>query len=238
MDTSYVEYHKNGCIKIEGQFKKCDQKKRIRIRSNPGEVQNCIKDTLKSDSNKRHGLWIERYENGAIKSKCYYESGFKNGNSLFYERDGSLLSSHYHVFDKEISMHKFHKGGGLELSKVHFYNFSEGSSHKLKMTLLWEFYNDGILKIQRETQFLGDNIQKQSFKEYYINGVLKTETRFLNQKRDGVHREYHKNSNPKYEGAFKDGKPINQHYCFNLNGQKISTEYWYNGKLLGIEKNQ
>ncbi|UII80624.1 toxin-antitoxin system YwqK family antitoxin [Flagellimonas sp. CMM7] len=233
LDCLYAEYHENGRIKIEGQFEECNTTKECA----QSKTQHYYSDELKTGLGKKHGLWLEYYENGIVKSKRNYHCGLQHGNSLLYRQDKKLLSSHYHVFGKEISVHKFHKAGSLELSKAHFYSFSEGFAHKLKMTLHWEFYKDGSLKIQRETQFLGNDKERQAFKEYYINGVLKTETRFLNQKRDGVHREYHKNSNPKYKGVFKDGKPINQHYYHNLNGQRTSTEYWYNGKLLGIEKN-
>lgn len=237
LGSLYVEYHENGRIKIEGQFKECDTIKHATQDHDTASKAQNYNDTLKINQGKRHGLWLEHYENGVVKSKCHYECGLRNGNSLLYDRNRNLISSHYHVFGKEISMHKFLSDGRLELSKAHFYNFNEDPTHKLKMTLLWEFHKDGALKIQRETKLLEDNLQRQSFKEYYANGILKTETEFLNGNRDGVHREYYKNSNPKYEGAFKEDKPINQHNYYNQNGHKTSTEYWYNGKLLGIEKN-
>jgi antitoxin component YwqK of YwqJK toxin-antitoxin module len=237
LDSIYIEYHSNGRIKIEGQFKNCDTKNMSAQGHNKeGQTPLYYKDELKISPGKRHGLWIEYYENAVIRSKIYYNVGLRHGNSLFYDRNGKLKSSHYHIADKEISMHKFRSDGGLELSKAYFYNFNKGPNRKLKMTLLWEFHTDGALKIQRETQLSEDNVQRESLKEYYADGILKTETEFLNGNRDGIHREYHKNSNPKYEGTFKEGKAVNKHHHYNLKGQKTSTEYWYNGKLLGVEK--
>lgn len=237
LDSLYVEYHKNGRIKIEGQFKEYNTTKEAVQAQSTESKAHFYNDTLNINPGKRHGLWSEHYENGVVKSKCNYNYGLQHGNSLFYDRNRKLISSHYYVADKEISMHKFGSDGKLELSKAHFYNFNKGSTQKLKMTLLWEFHKDGALKIQREIKLLEDNRQRQFFKEYYANGILKTETEFFNGNKDGIHKEYHKNSNPKYEGVFKEGKAINKHHYYNLNGQKTSTEYWHNGKLLGIEKN-
>jgi antitoxin component YwqK of YwqJK toxin-antitoxin module len=62
-----------------------------------------VKYTVNSNGYK-HGLYIEQYENGNIKIKCYYNNGRKEGlYSHFYrEVSFSYLTNEYVQFPREI----------------------------------------------------------------------------------------------------------------------------------------
>ena len=84
-------------------------------------------------------------------------------------------------------------------------------------------------------QELKDDIEKENFKEYYPNGFIKTESEIIDLDKNGVFREFYENGNTKYEGIFKDDKPIDKQYYYNSKGEVFKIETWKYGKIIETE---
>jgi antitoxin component YwqK of YwqJK toxin-antitoxin module len=127
---------------------------------------------------------------------------------------------------------EFYENGLLEKISSYSYEYSEHDGHDLKRTVETEYYEDGPLKIQRVIQELKDDIEKENFKEYYTNGFLKIESEIMALNKNGVYREYFENGNTKYEGIFKDDKPIDKQCFYNSKGEITKIETWKYGKII------
>tara|TARA_R110000744_G_scaffold107846_1_gene204484 strand:- start:353 stop:1195 length:843 start_codon:yes stop_codon:yes gene_type:complete len=228
----YTEYYKNGQIKTTGEFKNCEyETNHTKIYLTGCGVGN--NSTIRKG--KKHGEWRDYYENGILESKYNYFCGLRQGNFFNYQKDGKLYWIDFYTANKEMGTQEFYENGLLEKISTYSYEYSEHDGHDLKRTVETEYYEDGSLKIQRVIQELKDDIEKESLKEYYSNGFLKTESEIIDLDKNGVYREFYENGNTKYEGIFKDDEPIDKQYFYNSNGEIIKIETWKDGKLIETE---
>ncbi|MEK6152522.1 hypothetical protein WIW50_04655 [Flavobacteriaceae bacterium 3-367] len=229
---NYMEYYKNGQIKSQGELKNCEYE------TNHTKIYmaSCgVGNNLNIRKGKKHGLWTDYYENGVLKSNYNYYCGLRQGNFFYYYESGNLESIDFYSADKQMGTQEFHKNGVLSLTATYSYEYSEHDGHDLKSTMESEYYEDGSLRIQRTVQELKDDVEKERFKEYYPNGFLKTETEMVDLDKNGIHREFYENGNTKYEGIFKDDKPIDKQYYYNTKGEITKIEIWKNGKIADTE---
>lgn len=228
----YTEYYKNGQVKTTGEFKNCDyETNHTKIYVASCEVGN--NSTIRKG--KRHGEWKDYYENGILESKHNYFCGLRQGNFFNYQKDGKLNWIDFYTVDKKMGTQEFHENGLLEKISTYSYEYSEHNEHHLKRTVETEYYEDGSLKIQRVIQELKSGLEKEIFKEYYPNGFLKTESKIIDLDKNGIYREFYENGNTKYEGIFKDDKPIDKQYFYNSQGEITKIEIWKDGKIIETE---
>ncbi|CAL2060597.1 hypothetical protein [Tenacibaculum sp. 190524A05c] len=228
----YTEYYKNGQIKTTGEYKNCEyETNHIKI-----YVAGCgVGNNSPIRKGKKHGEWKDYYENGILKSKYNYHCGLKQGNFFNYQSDGKLYWIEFYSANIEMGTQDFYENGVLEKISTYSYEYSEQDEQNLKRTVETEYYEDGSLKIQRVIQEFKDDIEKESFKEYYLNGFLKTESTIINLDKNGIYREFYENGNTKYEGFFKDDIPIDKQYFYNSNGEVTKVETWKDGKIIETE---
>lgn len=229
---NYVEFYENGQIKTEGEFKNCEyETNHTKI-----YVAGCgVGNNSTVRRGKKHGEWKDYYENGVLESKYSYYCGLRQGNFFNYEKNGKLYWIDFYTADKLMATQEFYENGLLEKTSTFSYEYSKHDEHDLMKTVESEYYEDGSLKIQRVIQELKDDIEKEEFKEYYKNGFLKTESTIIDLDKNGIFREFYENGNTKYEGIFKDDKPIDKHYYFNFKGEVTKIETWKDGKIINTE---
>lgn len=228
----YTEYYKNGQIKTTGEFKNCEYE------TNHSKIYKLtcgVGNNSTIRKGKKHGEWKDYYENGILESKYNYFCGLRQGNFFHYQKNGKLYWIDFYTADKEMGTQEFYENGLLEKISTYSYEYSEHDGHDLKRTVETEYYEDGSLKIQRVIQELKDDIEKESFKEYFPNGFLKTECEIIDLDKNGVYREFYENGNTKYEGIFKDDEPIDKQYFYNSNGEITKIETWKDGKIIKTE---
>lgn len=228
----YTEYYKNGQIKTTGEFKNCEyETNHTKI-----YVAGCgVGNNSTIRKGKKHGEWKDYYENGILESKYNYFCGLRQGNFFYYHENGNVDFIDFYTADKEMGTQEFYKNGLLEKISTYSYEYSEHDGHDLKRTVETEYYEDGSLKIQRVIQELKDDIEKESFKEYYPNGFLKKESEIIDLDKNGIYREFYENGNTKYEGIFKEDIPIDKQYFYNSNGEVTKVETWKDGKIIETE---
>ena len=72
-------------------------------------------------SQKEKGDRIEKYDNGVIKSKIYYEKDLKNGKALWYYKSGKLEVKSYYENNKQVGETIFYYEDG-SLKTYYFFN--------------------------------------------------------------------------------------------------------------------
>lgn len=228
----YIEYYKNGDIKTQGEFKDC----KYETNHTKIYIADCgVGNNLNIRKGKKHGEWKDYYENGTLKSKYNYFCGLRQGNYFYYRENGKLDWIDFYAADKEMGTQEFYENGLLSKNSTYSYLYSKHDGHDLKATVETEYYEDGSVKIQRTIKELQGDIEKESFKEYYPNGFLKTESEIIDLDKNGVYREFYENGNTKYEGIFKDDKPIDKQYYYNLKGEVVKIQTWKKGIIVNTE---
>ncbi|QNK78203.1 hypothetical protein H7F37_03730 [Winogradskyella sp. PAMC22761] len=228
----YTEFYENGQIKTEGEFKNCEYK----TNHTKIYVAGCgVGNSSTVKKGKKHGEWKDYYENGILDSKYNYFCGLRQGNFFNYQKDGKLYWIDFYTADKLMATQEFYENGLLEKTSTFSYEYIKQDEENLMKTVESEFYEDGSMKIQRVIQELKDDIEKESFKEYYPNGFLKTESEIIDLDKNGIFREFYENGNTKYEGIFKDDEPIDKQYYYNQKGEITKIETWKEGKIINTE---
>ncbi|RCS28213.1 hypothetical protein DUT90_01120 [Polaribacter sp. WD7] len=227
----YLEYYENGQVKIKGEFKNCEyETNHTKI-----YVAGCgVGNNSSIRNGKKHGEWKYFYENGILKSKDNYFCDLRQGNFFNYRQNGKLYWIDFYTADKLMGTQEFYENGLLEKISTFSYEYNEHDGHNLMKTVESEYYEDGSMNIQRIIQELKDDIEKESFKEYYPNGFLKIESEIIDLDKNGIYREFYENGNIKYEGIFKDDKPIDKQY-YNQKGEITKIETWKEGKIINTE---
>lgn len=235
LDSVYKEYYENGNIKTEGFYKNCEYKtNHISIYSS---LQTCGRINIKDSINigKYHGTWKNYYENGILKSVFNYHCSFLQGNNYTYYENGNLESIEFYNGGNLLTSIEYYENGFVAKNSLYTYIHNKKESRNLKTTRELEYYENGNLKIQREIIEKEKNVEIETVKEYYPNGFLKSKTELIDLEKNGIYREYYENGNVKYEGEFKNDKPIEKHYFYREDGRIDKIETWKKNKLIPLK---
>lgn len=162
------------------------------------------------------GQYLRFYENGKIKSECYYANGLLHGPSKWLSEEGTLLSEKWFV-------------DGSAQGKAYYY-YLNGNIHSIrsfrdgkKEGVDIYFFKNGLVKSKI-------NHQKDQFhglvELYYENGVKKRELNFFEGKLEGKEKYWDRNGTLLWEAEYKNGLPDGKSTLWNANG-KIMREYTY-----------
>ncbi|OED40128.1 hypothetical protein AB832_03695 [Flavobacteriaceae bacterium (ex Bugula neritina AB1)] len=232
LDSIYKEYYQTGEIKIEGLFKNCQYEtnhtKKYKLGCGVGN-SNAIK------KGKRHGIWKHYFKNGNIKWISNYHYDFRQGNFYSYYENGRLESVEFYTADDLKTSQYYNENGILEQNSIYSYLYSKEEERYLKSTKEFEYYEDGKMKIEREIMEKENDLELENYKEYYRDGFLKIEKQLEDYDKNGIYREYYENGNTRYEGIFKNDKPIDQQYFYDWEGNLIKIEHWKNEQLVKTE---
>jgi antitoxin component YwqK of YwqJK toxin-antitoxin module len=185
---------------------------------------------------KLNGFVRHYYPNNAVKNEITYVNDVIHGTvSEFYcprnHTDRYLKSLTNYDNGKKIDYKEYHTNGKLKSEK--FYD-SQEKIHGLVKT----YYNsviDGEEVVESEINYK-HGVLHGTFKEYYIDGSLKTDFKYVNGTEDGTIKKYFQNNIVSYEATYEYGKLENTVKTYHENGILASEAKYLRGIPCGIHK--
>ena len=238
----YVRYHLNGKIAqkvnyVNGEFEgKCtwfypNGKKETEINYQKGN---------------RHGEAIWYYENGEISQKTIYEYGEKDGKQTDYDPTGEVNTIKFYDNGTIVGFAYVEKLGNetkpfmpenfTGTVKTYYKNgkiasersYEKGNIHgNMK-----KYHLNG--KLWKENNYYYDE-EEGTFKTYYSDGTLESEIEYKDGDVNGMVKFYHKNGKLKSSEKQVIDVLDGDKEIFDINGNKIRTETYYNGILVEIK---
>ncbi|MBL7891935.1 MAG: toxin-antitoxin system YwqK family antitoxin [Bacteroidia bacterium] len=155
---------------------------------------------IKSEGNRKNfqldSTWKFYNEEGVLVLEYYYKNGKKNGLRKNYDaKDKFLLSEENYADDIKQGVSKFYYRNGKEKQSIPFVDNREeglGYEYDTMGTVISLFeYKAGFIKRQEKINRRDKAGLKQGmWKEFYLNGNVKNECMYLEDKRNGYLKEY------------------------------------------------
>ncbi|MBN8701472.1 MAG: toxin-antitoxin system YwqK family antitoxin [Bacteroidetes bacterium] len=194
---------------------------------------------VKSEGNRENfvldSLWKFYNEDGILTLEYYYENGKKTGEKKTYDsKTGKLLSIENFKEDvKQNFSFNYHSNGKIK-DKIPFVDGKENGNAFEYDTLgniitLTEYKLGFTRKSERINRKDRDGLKQGVWKDFYDNGNLKNEGRYLNDKKDGYFKDYALNGSLLKVEKYTNGKL--QEDAPELKKVDIFTEYHPTGKL-------
>ena len=243
----YIEYYKNGQIKVQGNNKdgKRDGEFKAFLRNgkSAGSVfykdgkiikstlVNSMKDnasfSLTTDINynlNSNEIITDEFPNGLLKQYFIYNKNrLLDGESREYYEEGDIKSiSHFKNHIPDGVFISYYQNGNMEEK----YAYVNGQANGEYLS----YYENGKLE---ERYFLKNGeIDGEAF-AYYPSGKLEVKDFFKDGKKEGESIFYHENGNIKQKSTFKNGKREGDLFIYFPSGKLRQTEKYINGKIEG-----
>ena len=243
----YIEYYKNGQIKVQGNNKdgKRDGEFKAFLRNgkSAGSVfykdgkiikstlVNSMKDnasfSLATDINynlNSNEIITDEFPNGLLKQYFIYnKNGLLDGESREYYEEGDIKSiSHFKNHIPDGVFISYYPNGNMEEKYAYVNGQANGEC--------FSYYENGKLE---ERYFLKNGeIDGEAF-AYYPSGKLEVKDFFKDGKKEGESIFYHENGNIKQKSTFKNGKREGDLFIYFPSGKIRQTEKYINGKIEG-----
>ena len=243
----YIEYYKNGQIKVQGNNKdgKRDGEFKAFLRNgkSAGSVfykdgkiikstlVNSMKDnasfSLTTDINynlNSNEIITDEFPNGLLKQYFIYnKNGLLDGESREYYEEGDIKSiSHFKNDIPDGVFISYYQNGNIE-NKYAYVNGQANGEY-------FSYYENGKLE---ERYFLKNGeIDGEAF-AYYPSGKLRGKEVQKLGKREGESIIYHENGNIKQKSTFKNDKREGDLFIYFPSGKLRQTEKYINGKIEG-----
>ena len=243
----YIEYYKNGQIKVQGNNKDAKRdgefKAFLRNGKSAGSVfykdgkiikstlVNSMKDnasfSLTTDINynlNSNEIITDEFPNGLLKQYFIYnKNGLLDGESREYYEEGDIKSiSHFKNHIPDGVFISYYQNGNMEEK----YAYVNGQANGECLS----YYENGKLE---ERYFLKNGeIDGEAF-AYYPSGKLEVKDFFKDGKKEGESIFYHENGNIKQKSTFKNGKREGDLFIYFPSGKLRQTEKYINGKIEG-----
>ena len=243
----YIEYYKNGQIKVQGSYKKGKRdgefKAFLRNGKSAGSVfykdgkiikstlVNSMKDSatfsLVTDINynlNSNEIITDEFPNGLLKQYFIYnKNGLLDGESREYYEEGDIKSiSHFKNDIPDGVFISYYQNGNMEEKYTYVNGQANGEC--------FSYYENGKLE---ERYFLKNGeIDGEAF-AYYPSGKLEVKDFFKDGKKEGESIFYHENGNIKQKSTFKNGKREGDLFIYFPSGKLRQTEKYINGKIEG-----
>ena len=243
----YIEYYKNGQIKVQGNNKdgKRDGEFKAFLRNgkSAGSVfykdgkiikstlVNSMKDnasfSLTTDINynlNSNEIITDEFPNGLLKQYFIYnKNGLLNGESREYYEEGDIKSiSHFKNDIPDGVFISYYQNGNIENKYAYVNGQANGEC--------FSYYENGKLE---ERYFLKNGeIDGEAF-AYYPSGKLRGKEVQKLGKREGESIIYHENGNIKQKSTFKNDKREGDLFIYFPSGKLRQTEKYINGKIEG-----
>lgn len=193
----------------------------------------------------KHGLWMEFFEGSGIKRTEEWRNGILNGFVKEYDINGNLKN----IF-------KYVNGTIQEdAEELKFYNIRYDYYESGRLKIMGSYRNNVPDGVRREYDEKGNIIQgyiflngkmvaegiidekglKQGyFQEYYENGRVKAEGKYVDSKPVGQWKYYYQDGTLEQEGTFNNrGRHIGEWIWYYQNGYVWKKEFFENGKNEG-----
>lgn len=207
-------------------------------------VSREIINRYNSQGNK-HGQWMEFYSNGKVKQTSEWRNGILNGFVKNYNENGDLLT-----------VEKYTNGIiQPEATEIQVYEIRYDYYENGKIKIIGSYKNDQADGIRREYDEDGKIIKgyifrngfliaegiidekglKQGiFKEYFENGTIQAEGKYLNSNPTGPWKYYYPDGTIEQEGSYDSkGNNMGEWTWYYNNGQVLKQENYENGLLEG-----
>ena len=243
----YIEYYKNGQIKVQGNNKdgKRDGEFKAFLRNgkSAGSVfykdgrlikstlVNSMKDnasfSLTTDINynlNSNEIITDEFLNGLLKQYFIYnKNGLLDGESREYYEEGDIKSiSHFKNDIPDGVFISYYQNGNIENKYAYVNGQANGEC--------FSYYENGKLE---ERYFLKNGeIDGEAF-AYYPSGKLRGKEVQKLGKREGESIIYHENGNIKKKSTFKNDKREGDLFIYFPSGKLRQTEKYINGKIEG-----
>ena len=243
----YIEYYKNGQIKVQGNNKdgKRDGEFKAFLRNgkSAGSVfykdgkiikstlVNSMKDSatfsLVTDINynlNSNEIITDEFPNGLLKQYFIYNKNrLLDGESREYYEEGDIKSiSHFKNHIPDGVFISYYPNGNMEEKYAYVNGQANGEC--------FSYYENGKLE---ERYFLKNGeIDGEAF-AYYPSGKLEVKDFFQDGKKEGESIFYHENGNIKQKSTFKNGKREGDLFIYFPSGKLRQTEKYINGKIEG-----
>ena len=243
----YIEYYKNGQIKVQGNNKNDKRdgefKAFLRNGKSAGSVfykdgkiikstlVNSMKDnasfSLTTDINynlNSNEIITDEFPNGLLKQHFIYNKNrLLDGESREYYEEGDIKSiSHFKNHIPDGVFISYYQNGNMEEK----YAYVNGQANGECLS----YYENGKLE---ERYFLKNGeIDGEAF-AYYPSGKLEVKDFFKDGKKEGESIFYHENGNIKQKSTFKNGKREGDLFIYFPSGKLRQTEKYINGKIEG-----
>ena len=243
----YIEYYKNGQIKVQGNNKdgKRDGEFKAFLRNgkSAGSVfykdgkiikstlVNSMKDnasfSLTTDINynlNSNEIITDEFLNGLLKQYFIYnKNGLLDGESREYYEEGNIKSiSHFKNDIPDGVFISYYQNGNIENKYAYVNGQANGEC--------FSYYENGKLE---ERYFLKNGeIDGEAF-AYYPSGKLRGKEVQKLGKREGESIIYHENGNIKQKSTFKNDKREGDLFIYFPSGKLRQTEKYINGKIEG-----
>ena len=243
----YIEYYKNGQIKVQGNNKNDKRdgefKAFLRNGKSAGSVfykdgkiikstlVNSMKDnasfSLTTDINynlNSNEIITDEFPNGLLKQYFIYNKNrLLDGESREYYEEGDIKSiSHFKNHIPDGVFISYYQNGNMEEK----YAYVNGQANGECLS----YYENGKLE---ERYFLKNGeIDGEAF-AYYPSGKLEVKDFFKDGKKEGESIFYHENGNIKQKSTFKNGKREGDLFIYFPSGKLRQTEKYINGKIEG-----
>jgi uncharacterized protein len=198
------------------------------------------------NNGRKHGTWKFFYADGKIMMEGSYKHGKENGYFKEYDKDGNLISTE--KFADGTKLENVAELVKLDLRKDYYpdgkvkiaatYN-KEGKLEGVRR----EFAPDGSVErsyIFKNGIMIGEGVVTEkgerdgSWKEYYDNGTLRAEGKYMKDVKEGPWKYYHPNGMTDQEGSYRQGKPEGEWRWYYPGGQTLREESYYNGLADGM----
>ena len=243
----YIEYYKNGQIKVQGNNKdgKRDGEFKAFLRNgkSAGSVfykdgkiikstlVNSMRDnasfSLVTDINynlNSNEIITDEFPNGLLKQYFIYnKNGLLDGESREYYEEGDIKSiSHFKNDIPDGVFISYYQNGNIENKYAYVNGQANGEC--------FSYYENGKLE---ERYFLKNGeIDGEAF-AYYPSGKLRGKEVQKLGKREGESIIYHENGNIKQKSTFKNDKREGDLFIYFPSGKLRQTEKYINGKIEG-----
>ncbi len=237
-ETDYIDGKK------EGLYKEWDKKGKLKINVN---YINGLKD----------GLCKEWYHNGQISKEQHYKDGKKDGLCNEWSYDGQIIKEQHYKDGKKDGLHKVWRENGQIKSEINYLDdkidglckrWSENSG---KLTENRNYKNGLPVEVSAyEIEFKGSDYLSElcyyknksilftgRVSEKFLNiKQLKSETDYIDGKKDGLHKVWFENGNLRAQGNYKEGKRVGLHKTWSKNGHLFFEGNYNEGKEVGVRK--
>lgn len=203
----WVKYFANSSdVRYQGEFKDNQPMGTFIYYYPSGKVRAVIKHSLKS--NRKVASYY--HENDSLASYGIYRGELKDSTWINFLDTGWPMSK------------ENYKNGELNGERVIYYGPEVSEDSKTAYILRRENYKDGRLD--------------GTFKEYFHDGVLKTEGMYVNGQPEGLIKKYNPNGKIMMEERWKNRLKHGWWMSYDENGKENGRKYYYNGEELEGDK--
>ncbi len=192
-----------------------------------------------------HGKWKWFYGDGTLKQEGNFNHGLKNGYFKEYDKKGNLLSvSKYVNGEKEQQVEELTKldvktdywpNGKPKIVASYKNGVPEGVrreyNKKGEVEKSYIFYHG---KIIAEGVFTDAGEHEGLWKEYYDDHSLKSEGKYIRDKKTGTWKYYYPNGQLQETGDYENGKPEGKWVWYYPSGKLLREMTYYEGKRDGV----